>query len=90
MSLLSAIEVTIPPKRFPSDYVDGVRPSHHMNNTKTKFANPWPSFRLVAVDVYSSLINFCRFPIFFQLLSVSDFAGDTYCVIKRLHLGGSM
>ena len=87
MSLPPAIEVTVPPKRFPSGYVDGVRPSHHMNNTKTKFTNPWQSFRLVAVDVYSSLLNLCRFQTFSQLLSVRDFPRDTYCLIKRLHLG---
>ena len=90
MSLPSAIEVTVPPRRFASGYVDGVRPSHHMNNTKTKFANPWPSFRLVAVDVYSSLPNLCRSQTFFQLLSVRDFARDTYCLIKHLYLGGSI
>jgi hypothetical protein len=77
MSLLPAIEVTVPPARFPSGYVDGVRPSHHKNNTKTKFANPWQSFRLVAVDVYSSLLNLCRFQTFFQLLSVRYITRDT-------------
>jgi hypothetical protein len=79
----------VPPRRFPSGYVDGVRPSHHMNNTKTKFANPWPSFRLVAVDVYSSPVNLCRFQTFFQLLSVRDFARDAsiYCLIKHYTLG---
>ena len=90
MSLLPTIEVTVPPRRFPSGYVDGVRPSHHTNNTKTKFANPWQSFRLVAMNVYASLLNPCRFQPFLQLLSVRDFARDTYCLIKHLHLGGSI
>ncbi|KAH8998664.1 N-acyl-phosphatidylethanolamine-hydrolyzing phospholipase D [Lactarius akahatsu] len=40
-----SIEVTEPPRRFSSGYVDGVRPSHHMNDSKTRFTNPWPSFR---------------------------------------------
>ncbi|KAH9042216.1 hypothetical protein EDB85DRAFT_1238467 [Lactarius pseudohatsudake] len=40
-----SIEVTEPPRRFPSGYVGGVRPSHHMNDSKTRFTNPWPSFR---------------------------------------------
>ncbi|KAH9969505.1 N-acyl-phosphatidylethanolamine-hydrolyzing phospholipase D [Russula dissimulans] len=40
-----SIEVTEPPRRFPTGFADGVRPSHHLNGTKTKFANPWPSFR---------------------------------------------
>ncbi|KAH9065497.1 hypothetical protein EDB87DRAFT_1596274, partial [Lactarius vividus] len=34
-----SIEVTEPPGRFPSGYADGV---HHMNNSKTRFMNPWP------------------------------------------------
>ncbi|KAH9179149.1 N-acyl-phosphatidylethanolamine-hydrolyzing phospholipase D [Lactarius sanguifluus] len=46
MSLAPHVEVTEPPKRFPSDNsVDGVRPSHHLNDSKTMFGNPWPSFR---------------------------------------------
>jgi hypothetical protein len=80
MSLLPAIEleVTVPQMRFLSGQVDGNRLSHHMNNTETKFANPPQSFRLVAVlvDVYSSLLNLCRFQTFFQLLSVRYFARD--------------
>ena len=84
---LPGIEVTVPPRRFPSGYVNGVRPSHHMNNTKTKFANPWQSFRLVAVDVYSTLFNLCRSQTFFQLLSVRDFARGTYYFISVYNLG---
>ncbi|KAH9065495.1 N-acyl-phosphatidylethanolamine-hydrolyzing phospholipase D [Lactarius vividus] len=46
MSLAPHVEVTEPPKRFPpDDNVDGVRPSHHLNDSKTMFGNPWPSFR---------------------------------------------
>ncbi|KAF8478054.1 N-acyl-phosphatidylethanolamine-hydrolyzing phospholipase D [Russula ochroleuca] len=45
MSSPSSVEVTEPPRRFVSGYVDGVRPNHHMNDSKTKFVNPWPSFR---------------------------------------------
>jgi hypothetical protein len=37
MSSLSSIEVTEPPRRFPSGYADGVRPSHYLNDDKTKF-----------------------------------------------------
>lgn len=39
------VEVTEPPKRFPPGNVGGVRPSHHLNDSKTMFGNPWPSFR---------------------------------------------
>ncbi|KAI9443122.1 N-acyl-phosphatidylethanolamine-hydrolyzing phospholipase D [Lactarius indigo] len=49
------IEVTEPPRRFPSGYVDGVRPSHHMNDSKTRFTNPWPSFR---AQTYSDWLSF--------------------------------
>ncbi|KAI0300367.1 N-acyl-phosphatidylethanolamine-hydrolyzing phospholipase D [Russula brevipes] len=39
------IEVTDPPRRFPSNGADGATPSHHLNGSKTLFGNPWPSFR---------------------------------------------
>ncbi|KAH9997975.1 N-acyl-phosphatidylethanolamine-hydrolyzing phospholipase D [Russula vinacea] len=39
------VEVIDPPRRFPPSSVDGAAPSHHLNNSKTLFGNPWPSFR---------------------------------------------
>lgn len=45
MSSPPHIEVTELPKRFPPSTLDGGRPSHHLNDTKTLFGNPWPSFR---------------------------------------------
>ncbi|KAI0252431.1 N-acyl-phosphatidylethanolamine-hydrolyzing phospholipase D [Lactifluus subvellereus] len=45
MSLAPHVEVTELPRRFPLSNVDGARPSHHLNNSKTMFGNPWPSFR---------------------------------------------
>jgi hypothetical protein len=45
MSSPPHIEVTDPPKRFPSNGADGALPSHHLNDSKTLFGNPWPSFR---------------------------------------------
>lgn len=52
MILSPLIEVTEPQKRFlPNDNVDGVRPSHHLNDSKTMFGNPWPSFR------YSNIVR---------------------------------
>ncbi|KAI0304495.1 N-acyl-phosphatidylethanolamine-hydrolyzing phospholipase D [Multifurca ochricompacta] len=52
-----SVEVTVtePPRRFPSGYVDGVRPSHHLNNSKTRFTNPWPSFR---IQTFSQWVSF--------------------------------
>jgi len=55
MSSPSSIEVIEPPRRFPSGYVDGVRPSHHLNDNKTRFTNPWPSFRH---PTFSQLLSF--------------------------------
>ncbi|KAI9458808.1 N-acyl-phosphatidylethanolamine-hydrolyzing phospholipase D [Russula earlei] len=59
MASSSSIEVIEPPRRFPSGYADGVRPSHHLNDNKTKFTNPWPSFRPPGVpgDVKSLVPN---------------------------------
>ncbi|KAG8764581.1 hypothetical protein FRC19_004307 [Serendipita sp. 401] len=37
-----AVTVTRPPKEQAQD---APRPAHHMNNTKSLFTNPWPSFR---------------------------------------------
>ncbi|KAH9003533.1 N-acyl-phosphatidylethanolamine-hydrolyzing phospholipase D [Lactarius hatsudake] len=50
-----SIEVTEPPRRFPSGYEDGVRPSHHVNDSKTRFTNPWPSFR---IQTFSHWVSF--------------------------------
>ncbi|KAH8982899.1 N-acyl-phosphatidylethanolamine-hydrolyzing phospholipase D [Lactarius akahatsu] len=52
-----SIEVTEPPRRFPSGYADGVRPSHHVNDSKTRFTNPWPwpSFR---IQTFSQWVSF--------------------------------
>ncbi|KAH8989644.1 N-acyl-phosphatidylethanolamine-hydrolyzing phospholipase D [Lactarius hatsudake] len=55
-----SIEVTVPPRRFPSGYVDGVRPSHHMNNSKTRFTNPWPSFRAQTDSDWLSVRSFTQ------------------------------
>src|SRR5260221_12053160 len=45
MSSPPHIEVTDLPKRFPPSTLDGGRPGHHLNDSKTLFGNPWPSFR---------------------------------------------
>ncbi|KAH9037151.1 N-acyl-phosphatidylethanolamine-hydrolyzing phospholipase D [Lactarius hengduanensis] len=57
-----SIEVTEPPRRFPSGYVDGhgVRPSHHMNDSKTRFTNPWPSFRAQTYSNWLSVRSFTQ------------------------------
>ncbi|KAI0259842.1 N-acyl-phosphatidylethanolamine-hydrolyzing phospholipase D [Gloeopeniophorella convolvens] len=57
MSPAPHIEVTEPPRRFPSGYVDGVRPSHHLNDNKTRFINPWPSFRFQSTSQWLSFIG---------------------------------
>lgn len=55
MSLAPHVVVTEPPKRFPpDDNVDGVRPSHHLNDSKTMFGNPWPSFRFQSLLQWGS------------------------------------
>ncbi|KAI9462391.1 N-acyl-phosphatidylethanolamine-hydrolyzing phospholipase D [Lactarius psammicola] len=50
------IEATEPPRRFPSGYVDDAHLGHHMNDSKTRFTNPLPSFRL---QTYSDWIHAC-------------------------------
>ncbi|KAH9971903.1 N-acyl-phosphatidylethanolamine-hydrolyzing phospholipase D [Lactifluus volemus] len=45
MSFVPHVEVTEPTRRFPLGNVPGARPSHHLNDSKTMFGNPWPSFR---------------------------------------------
>ncbi|KAI0313840.1 N-acyl-phosphatidylethanolamine-hydrolyzing phospholipase D [Amylostereum chailletii] len=49
-----AIDVAEPPRRFPSGYVDGALPAHHLNATKTKFKNPWPSHRFLFLGAAGS------------------------------------
>ncbi|KAI0035175.1 N-acyl-phosphatidylethanolamine-hydrolyzing phospholipase D [Vararia minispora EC-137] len=39
------INVVEPPRKFPSLSINGARPAHHLNDTKSKFYPPWPSFR---------------------------------------------
>ncbi|TFY65787.1 hypothetical protein EVG20_g5310 [Dentipellis fragilis] len=46
------IGVVEPQRRFSSGYVNGVRPPHHLNNSQTKFCNPWPSFRFQALSLW--------------------------------------
>lgn len=41
----AGITVIEPPRRFPSGGVDGKPPAHHLNDSGSKFQNPWPSFR---------------------------------------------
>jgi len=48
------IEVTEAPKRFPSSRADDARPSHHLNDSKTLFGNPWPSFRFQSLFQWAS------------------------------------
>ncbi|KAF8478055.1 N-acyl-phosphatidylethanolamine-hydrolyzing phospholipase D [Russula ochroleuca] len=60
------IEVTDPPRRFPPSSVDGVPLSHHLNDSKTLFGNPWPSFRFQSPLQWASVRGFfwCRLRFF--------------------------
>jgi hypothetical protein len=47
------VTVTRPPKQEGTTS-EGARPAHHMNNTKSLFANPWPSYRYVCTLIASN------------------------------------
>ncbi|KAI0059648.1 N-acyl-phosphatidylethanolamine-hydrolyzing phospholipase D [Artomyces pyxidatus] len=51
------ITVSEPPRRFPSGSEGGKRPVHHLNNSKSKFQNPWPSFRYQSTSQWASFIT---------------------------------
>jgi N-acyl-phosphatidylethanolamine-hydrolysing phospholipase D len=75
MSFAPHVEVTESPRRFPLSNVDGARPSHHLNDSKTMFGNPWPSFRYLSLVTRTvALVHFrgslSRFQSTFQWLSV--------------------
>jgi hypothetical protein len=47
------VTVTRPPKQEGTT-PEVVRPAHHMNNTKSLFANPWPSYKYVCTRIASN------------------------------------
>jgi len=50
--------------RFPPSTLDGGRPGHHLNDSKTLFGNPWPSFRFQSLLQWVSFFSgtFIRSP----------------------------
>ncbi|KAI9510614.1 N-acyl-phosphatidylethanolamine-hydrolyzing phospholipase D [Russula earlei] len=55
------IEVTEPARRFPPCGVDNTRPSHHLNDSKTLFGNPWLSFRFQSLFQWASAVCVIQF-----------------------------
>jgi hypothetical protein len=75
MSSPPNIEVTDLPKRFPPSTLDSGRPGHHLNDSKTLFGNPWPSFRyamkfFILCPSFTSVALYPRFQSPLQWVSV--------------------
>ncbi|EIM81772.1 N-acyl-phosphatidylethanolamine-hydrolyzing phospholipase D [Stereum hirsutum FP-91666 SS1] len=56
-NIATSATVIEPPRRFPSGYVNGKRPAHHLNDSKSKFHNPWPSFRYQSTGMWIDMIR---------------------------------
>lgn len=60
-NIATSATVIEPPRRFPSGYVNGKRPAHHLNDSKSKFHNPWPSFRYQSTGMWID-VSFLSLP----------------------------